>query len=503
MAKGKRYEEGSLNYKKVFAVIIAIVVVIMFIIIVKNLVEKGKDQKNTIPVEYYALYQDDKWGVINTLDEIVIEPMYQEMITVLDKEKDVFLCTYDVNEENGEYKTKVVNKENKEIFTQYDEVEALDNYNQSENAWYEENVLKVKKDGKYGLIDINGKEILMPQYDDIETLKGVKNSLLVEKDGKFGLANNSGTVIIKPEFAKIEAMSEDYKDGYIAIDDNEKYGLVDFSGTQVLGNDYEKIEKIPGNKYYVIEEEKQEKLINTSGEKILENGFDEITQIATDGVVFKKDKLYGFMTYDGETKIEAKYDNLKEINNGILKAEKDKKVGIIDLEENEKLSFDYKDIYYENDAGIYIAEDSNYQSSIIDTEFNIKLTGILSEINIEKGYMKLKIDDEYKYYNFKFEEKDVKDILTTNTLFVSKKDGKYGYVNKEGVVIVDYIYDEAIEQNKYGYAAVKKDGLWGAIDKSGNVVIEPKYELENNLVIDFIGKWHLGQDLNMNYYCEK
>ena len=117
--------------------------------------------------------------------------------------------------------------------------------------------------------------------------------------------------------------------------------------------------------------------------------------------------------------------------------------------------------------------------------------------------MKLKIDDEYKYYNFKFEEKDVKDILTTNTLFVSKKDGKYGYVNKEGVVIVDYIYDEAIEQNKYGYAAVKKDGLWGAIDKSGNVVIEPKYELENNLVIDFIGKWHLGQDLNMNYYCEK
>ena len=219
--------------------------------------------------------------------------------------------------------------------------------------------------------------------------------------------------------------------------------------------------------------------------------------------MLKKDKLYGFMTYDGETKIEARYDNLKEINNGILKAEKDKKVGIIDLEENEKLSFDYKDIYYENDAGIYIAEDSNYQSSIIDTEFNIKLTGILSEINIEKGYMKLKIDDEYKYYNFKFEEKDVKDILTTNTLFVSKKDGKYGYVNKEGVVIVDYIYDEAIEQNKYGYAAVKKDGLWGAIDKSGNVVIEPKYELENNLVIDFIGKWHLGQDLNMNYYCEK
>ena len=37
----------------------------------------------------------------------------------------------------------------------------------------------------------------------------------------------------------------------------------------------------------------------------------------------------------------------------------------------------------------------------------------------------------------------------------------------------------------------------------GKYVIEPIYNLEDNLEIDFIGKWHLGEDLNMNYYCEK
>ena len=52
-------------------------------------------------------------------------------------------------------------------------------------------------------------------------------------------------------------------------------------------------------------------------------------------------------------------------------------------------------------------------------------------------------------------------------------------------------------------AAVKKNGLWGSIDKDGKEIIEPKYNLENNLKIDFINKWHLGEDLNMNYYCEK
>ena len=38
---------------------------------------------------------------------------------------------------------------------------------------------------------------------------------------------------------------------------------------------------------------------------------------------------------------------------------------------------------------------------------------------------------------------------------------------------------------------------------NGKVVIEPQYNLDNNYLIDFVGKWHLGQDINMNYYCDK
>ena len=67
---------------------------------------------------------------------------------------------------------------------------------------------------------------------------------------------------------------------------------------------------------------------------------------------------------------------------------------------------------------------------------------------------------------------------------------------------LDYIYDDATQQNTYGYVAVKKDGKWGSINSKGNVVIEPTYNLDNYLVIDFIGKWHLGQDMNLNYYIQ-
>lgn len=39
------------------------------------------------------------------------------------------------------------------------------------------------------------------------------------------------------------------------------------------------------------------------------------------------------------------------------------------------------------------------------------------------------LGDDYKYYNFKFEEKPASNLLTSNTLFLSKKDGKYGFVD--------------------------------------------------------------------------
>jgi len=34
------------------------------------------------------------------------------------------------------------------------------------------------------------------------------------------------------------------------------------------------------------------------------------------------------------------------------------------------------------------------------------------------------LDNDYKYYNFKFEEKPASSLLTTNTLFLSKKERK-------------------------------------------------------------------------------
>ena len=503
-SRGRRYDtEPKLNIKKVIAVIIALAVIIMFILIIKGVFQPKDNTTNKISSKsYFSAFKDDKWGVIDQNGEIVIEPSYQEMIIIPNPKIDVFLCTYDVNYETGEYKTKALNSENKEIFTQYENIEALENKD-ANNLWYEENILKIKQNDKFGAIDLEGKEILPLEYEEITPIIGIKNALKIKKDGKWGIAGNDGKIVIEPKYSEITNLGKDNISGYIVQDETRKYGIVDYSSNVVLECKYDKISNVYGNDLYVVTENNKQKLVNKSGETVLETGFDEITEILKNketGVIFKQNNKYGIMKTTGEIVLQPEYEELKEAKTGILIAKRAGKYGVIDMTKAEKIPFNYNSISYNEKADIYIADDENFNSTLFNSNFEAKITGILTDVDTDAGYIKIVVGDDTRFYNFRFEEKSDKDILTTNTLFLSKKDGKFGFVDKDGNVVVDYIYDDATEQNQYGYAGVKKDGKWGSIDSKGNVVQEPVYELDDYLLVDFIGRWHLGKDLNSNYY---
>lgn len=499
MSRGKRYEtEGKLNYQKVFAVIIAIVVIIMFVLIIKDvLAQRSKLNKE---YDYFAVYSADKWGVINQDGEYVINPSYQEMIVIPDKTKDVFICTYDVDDTTGTYKTKALNKNNEEIFTQYEQILPIENFDENENLWYEQDVLKVMQNGKYGLINLNGKQILPCEYDNITVIQGIENSLIIEKNGQKGLCNDSGSVLIEPQYTEIKNLGETYKDGYITVNSEGKYGVISATKQQILENKFDEIKQTYLGSNYLVIEGGKEKLVNSSGETLIENGFDDIKSNTTRGVIFVLNNLYGEMSTSGEILIEAKYQDLKQVKEGIYIAKQNDKYGIIDESIQEKLPFSYTGITYNDKANLFIAEDENFQTSIIDKDYNVKLIGVL--VDITTDYIRMRINNEYKYFNLNCEEIPSTEALKDNTLFLKKENDKYGYVDKNGNVVVDYVYDDATEQNEYGFVAVKQNGLWGSLDKEGKIVIEPKYNLDNYLYINFIGKWHFGLDLNMNYYCE-
>src|SRR5699024_1939684 len=139
---------------------IAIFVIIMVIVGINTLIkESDKQEEKVVANKYFPVYTNGKWGVINSKGETIIEPTYDETIIIPDNTKDLFICTYDFNYSDNTFKTRFLNSKNEEILTNYETVEAIENYDDNNNLWYEKDVLKVKKDGKYGLIDYKGLEL--------------------------------------------------------------------------------------------------------------------------------------------------------------------------------------------------------------------------------------------------------------------------------------------------------------------------------------------------------
>lgn len=508
MGSGRRYDRNrqpKLNMKKVAGVVLGIAVVIMFIVTLVKLLSDSNNIKqvsNENKTEYFAAFENEKWGIIDSLGNITINPQYDEMITIPDKTIPVFICTYDVNYETLEYKTKAINEKGEEIFLNYEGVEGLINEDESGNIFYEKNVYKVKKDSKFGLIDGKGKEILKCEYDDISTLTGEEGTLLITQNNNIGLADTYGNILIKPEYTDIQKFGNGSKNKYIVKNSDNKYGILLSDSSVEIEIKYDYIKSIDGNNLYAVKEDDMWKVINKDSTIEVSINYDDVSDIKNDYIVVEDNNKYGLINTSGEEVIPVEYDDLKYIFEENYIARQGDKYGIINISNETVVEFKYNNMRYIDGAGVLIADTDEINSDIMNKNFEVIINGVLSDINIEKGYMKIRQDEDYKYYNFRLEEKKNTEILTKNTIFLDKKDGKYGYINNRGEVVVDYIYDDATEQNQYGFASVNKNGLWGSIDGNGNVVLEPKYDLKNNIYIDFIGQWHISADANANYYIK-
>ncbi len=503
MSRGKRYDgEEKLNIRKVLAVVATIVVIILFIIGIRQILKADKNTvaSKNIELNYFTLFSNGNWGVVNSYGDVVVEPANSEMVIIPNKAKPVFICTYEVNYVDGSYKTKAINDKNQEMFTEYDNVVAIQNYDEDNSLWFEENVLKVQKDGKFGLINLDGLQILPCEYDSITPLKGIKNSMVIKKENKSGLVNSDGTIIVPVEYSDIISVTEDYKNGYIVKSAEGKYGVIKSDGTVALECKYDAIDNIVDNNRYIVKLNGTWQVTSEDGNTYLEGKVSNVSGMNNGNVIVKKDGKYGVIGIDEKEIIPAEYEELVYMFDDIYIAKKEGKYGIIGENNNTQIEFKYSEIKYNKLTDYIKAKNENGTYDYITRDLKVKLTA--GNEKVLNGFISIDIQGETKYFNYKLEEKTNRDVYTANTLFITKENGKCGFIDKDGKVVVEAIYDDATEQNDYGYAAVKKDGKWGAIDQYGNVVIAPTYNLTNNKNIDFISKWHVCADTNANYYTD-
>ena len=127
--------------------------------------------------------------------------------------------------------------------------------------------------------------------------------------------------------------------------------------------------------------------------------------------------------------------------------------------------------------------------------YNKQMSKIISmeegKLDISNNYIKVYSTTQTAYVSLDGSLKTDFEIFPDNKLFAAEKEGRWGFIDKNNNVKLDYQYDKVTELNELGFAGIKKDGKWGVIDKDGNIILEPTYTIpEQNGEPYFIGKYY-------------
>ena len=199
-------------------------------------------------------------------------------------------------------------------------------------------------------------------------------------------------------------------------------------------------------------------LIQAYSNRILDYGYTEISDVfanqktvLNDMLVVKKDDKFAVIDVQGNSILEAKYDNIAYLPNvGDFLVESGKKVGIISKDRKTKVEIEYDSIeLMDSDLGLYVAKKDN-KYGVIDFKGNPK-------IFIENDEIGMDISN--------FEKNNIKSkYILANNLIPARRDKLWGLYDKNGKLVVDFIYDS------FGYVATSnKNAL--------NLLVIPDYNV--------------------------
>ena len=108
----------------------------------------------------------------------------------------------------------------------------------------DESVFTVQLNGKWGFVDLTGKEIISPCYDWMGD-EFVENMIIVGYEDKgIGYANREGIEVVKPKYNQ----AREFDNGFAAVCLGGKWGFVDKSGNEIASTIYDSVENFENGK---------------------------------------------------------------------------------------------------------------------------------------------------------------------------------------------------------------------------------------------------------------
>lgn len=118
--KRSEVENGKRNKTAIVIFIIALIGVLIAVGVVLWLkhIDKSYEIEDITEFSYFKLYENEKYGVIDTQGNILVEPQY-DMLDIPNPSKAVFIGYFNYDSQKGEYQTEVINEKSEKILTKY------------------------------------------------------------------------------------------------------------------------------------------------------------------------------------------------------------------------------------------------------------------------------------------------------------------------------------------------------------------------------------------------
>lgn len=311
----------------------------------------------------------------------------------------------------------------------------------------------------YGIINKAGKEIVLLMYGYISDMKD--GIAIIELNDKYGLIDKTGKRLLSPKYTHLWPFSG----GMAAVgiyDRNkgeDKWGFIDQTGKEIVSLKYDRIYAYKEGIAVVEKGEKKYFTVNKTGKETLLN-YDRIGSESYDRIVVEVNKKFGFINSKGEVVVPLKYDNAYDFSKWqrtgyLANVSQGNKSGFIDTSGREvvPLKYDLVGLFREGLARVTmdIVPVVDSKNGYIDSTGNLVIPMIYNSAgNFSEGLAA-----------------------------VSKKIGKsnyvYAYIDMTGKVKIPFDFESAQEFSG-GLAAVKKNGKYGFIDKEGKEIIAFKYD---------------------------
>lgn len=253
--------------------------------------------------------QNEKYGVINIKGNNLVDIEY-ETITVdgyFTNENQYKNAGYIVSIKTEEgYRYGYIKNDGKEIAKpQYNELSRITGIKDDENIY-----LLGSKNGQYG-ISKNGEDIIQNAYQSIR-YDEVNNVFVIEKSKKYGIANIEGKELVPLNYNQIDITGM-----YIYAQNDQGITVYDSQGTQVNMNANIAILNTSNENYKIkIDNENGSKysIIDKDGKELTKETYNYIEYLYDNYFIASKDtgKL-GVIDEKGNIKVELKYSSLQEI----------------------------------------------------------------------------------------------------------------------------------------------------------------------------------------------